>query len=309
MRRLALFLIVLFPLSAVAEEPKLLASLSPPRNGSGSWLAFTADGRTLAVGSTKAIWVWDTARWKLRKTFPYGAMSLAFSRDGRSLAIGSRFEQSYKALILELSTGRPRCTIAGRGVGQLALSPDGSLLAMGQDSALQLWDVASGKQRPITGGASSEPVCSLCFSPDGTLLAIGLDGGGIILWDFAANRQVAKLAARQANLMFSGDGLTLASQDGEKSAKTWDVKTRRERLKMDFGHPISGIALNNDGTMLALAGESIGVELLDAITGKHLVRLSGAETGDVAFSPDGKLLAVGGADNTVKVWKLPQLRR
>jgi WD40 repeat protein len=246
-------------------------------------------------------------------------MYLSFSRDGRSLAIGyaavghSR-HQAYKAVIMEVSTGRPRCTIGGKGPCVVALSPNGRLLAARRDRGLQVWDVASGKEVEV----ANEPVGGFCFSPDSGLLAIGPRGGGIALWDVVANRRLAFVEGKnwQTEMMFSGTGDTLASRDGPKSIRTWDVTRRREQLNVELDNTVRifRIALSYDGTTVAVARESFRaegfVELLDATTGKELLRLKHhTQVVSVAFSPDGKLLALGDIDNTVQVWKLPQLRR
>ena len=68
---------------------------------------------------------------------------------------------------------------------------------------------------------------------------------------------------------------------------------------------IREVKLSPDGTLLAVAS-SIGVWLYDARTGEELVLLAGhtQNVNNVAFSSDGKILASGSADFTIRLWEV-----
>jgi WD40 repeat protein len=64
---------------------------------------------------------------------------------------------------------------------QLALSPDGSLLASAaHDGTVRLWNVDTGKTLKVL--VHLHEVYSVAFSPDGTLLACGVAGEGVEIW-------------------------------------------------------------------------------------------------------------------------------
>ncbi|GAA4931484.1 DNA-binding beta-propeller fold protein YncE [Nonomuraea thailandensis] len=181
-------------------------------------------------------------------------------------------------------------------VTAVALSPDGKLLAVGSgdydnQGQVQFWDPATRQPvgDPLTG---TQPVNAVAFSPDGKLLAVGSGGsddqGQVRLWDPATRRPIGDPLTghnQKVNAVaFSPDGKLLASGSGNSfvddadiidfSVRLWDPATRQP-----VGDP--------------LTGHNRQVEA-------------------VAFSPDGKLLAVGSGgyhdQGQVRLWD-PATRR
>ena len=137
------------------------------------------------------------------------------------------------------------------------------------DDGTGIWDLE--RRRP---GAAFPPISAHAFSPDGRLLAGLTEGGSIGLFDPRSGRRVAALGAGMdgAVLRFSPDGRVLAalatrtgaSDDFRTTLELWDVPGRRpvvDEPLFDFGETYaeSGtLAFSPDGRMLVVTGMEVG---------------------------------------------------
>jgi WD40 repeat protein len=248
--------------------------------GHASWIteaAFSPDGQILATSAADhCLWLWDLASRRHVKLSGPDARSVAFSPDGKTLAI-----------------------------------------AQGAQRVIRLWDVAARRER--TSLAQPSDVVGVAFSPDGKLLAAaGLDAT-VRFWDVTDRREVCTLRGHEASVFrvaFSPDGKTLASGGADNTVRLWDV-TARCAIATFEGHtaPVSSLAFCPDGRLLASAGNDTTVRLWDATARKAVKTLSAQRTAlssvpcyeahsTLAFSLDGKMMATGGGDGTVRLWDM-----
>jgi WD40 repeat protein len=117
---------------------------------------------------------------------------------------------------------------------------------------------------------------------------------------------------------FSADGKTLAS--GGDDVRLWEVASGKPRatLTPEFG-PIYQVKFSPGGRVLAVGG-GLGSEhddyskpgqvaFYDAATWEHILTLEAHEAGvcSLAFSPDGRLMAVACGRESVKLWDVSAL--
>jgi WD40 repeat protein/tRNA A-37 threonylcarbamoyl transferase component Bud32 len=200
-------------------------------------------------------------------------------------------------------------------VGRMAVSPDGSLLAVACGNGVTLFDAATGGNRKILTGLRGR-VMPVAFSPDSKFLAascIRAEGPvqdyRVMVWDVTSGQETAAFTGHTGPvwaLLFNRDGKVLYSAGEDRLVKVWDLASKTALAPL--GHAQGGVgvlALSPDGKLLAGAANSIVV--WDTQTGEERTNFvpdkEGRSIHGLAFSrPDGKFLAAGN-DSATQVWK------
>ncbi|WP_165226488.1 WD40 repeat domain-containing serine/threonine protein kinase [Aquisphaera insulae] len=163
----------------------------------------------------------------------------------------------------------------------VAVDPLGRWIATGAwDNVIRLWDAASGLPVAVLEGHSGW-ISDLAFSPDGGRLASRASDSTVRIWDPAARemkavfREVGWDRWCPQGLAFRPDGAVLAAADHGR-VRLWDVGSGRERPPLD--HPIhsaQAVAFSPDGRRLAVSGDDTDAAVIDAETGRSVTRLRG----------------------------------
>jgi RNA polymerase sigma factor (sigma-70 family) len=197
---------------------------------------------------------------------------------------------------------------------QVAFAPDGkTLLSAGDDQAVRIWDVKTGKQvehRPLLlpGQSSTSAFSTYLLAADATtVLGWGPDER-LHLWDTATGKHLRSLRSSKGQVMrlaLAPGGKTVAAGIYDVRAGhtviLWDTATGKERHRLDHRQELlEELAFSPDGKLLA-TGSSQALRFWDTASGKEIRKLRG-QVHSLRFSPDGKTLATGLYDGTVKLW-------
>lgn len=283
-------------------------------------LAFSPDGQLIATGcyykpnennSTRRrigiVTLWDVnSRKKVGQLEGQDdrVQAMAFTPDGKRLALAA----GDTVRLWDLKTRKQLQEFEARS-NLLVFSPDGKTLAAGTWNHVLLWDTVTGKE-PAWQTGHETIVRYLVFSPDGrTIASLSRDDGIVRTWDAATGRQLCRFsgpstATRQ--LSFIGNQ-TLLTVDNDNTVQLWDITSGHERHRFKGGksHRDSDccVAAAPAGNLLAVADEKT-VRLYSPQTGKELRCLRDAVmvVKGMAFSPDGKRLAVVHAGKRIDLW-------
>jgi serine/threonine-protein kinase len=227
---------------------------------------------------------------------PQSISSLAFSPDGKVLATSDSEGKTY---LWNPATGHRIANTNLIGTNA-AFSPNSKTVATvgGTNGAFTyLWDIASGRRTATLinstyiNGNSVEVVV---FSPDGKTLATANSNNKIYLWNAATKRLTDTLTdpaqhPSPISIAFSPDGKTLAVYNSSGKTYLWDLITKR--IATTFADPKVRYA----------PGIAAHVEGLGPLGPIHPVP-------SIAFSPDGKTLAIGGEYGRTYLWNLATRR-
>jgi WD40 repeat protein len=284
-------------------------------------LAFSADGRTLAVHAgppRNRLQLWDVSGWQRRSPTEWaGQTCFAFSPDGKTLARGGA---AGEVLLCDASGRELRALRAGGAdVTCAVFSPDGQRLATASQAGgdVRLWDVASG--RPASPAADDPGAArSAALSPDGGTVAVAA-GGVVFLWDPSTRKQRGQFLPpehrRFTSVAFSPDGRWLAAGIPHLGVQVWDAQTHEQVADLreqGRGELIGPVAFSPGGDLLACGNTELSFSLWRSADGgkgwKYDGAVHNAKDGRslgscVAFAPGRDLLATAGA-GAVRLWDL-----
>jgi WD40 repeat protein len=182
-------------------------------------------------------------------------------------------------------------------------------LAAGSTNGLvSLWDVRTRQERAVLRGMPEPSYVNVALSPDGKRLATANDWSETprtLLWDMTISPpEVAYRLPGAVSVAFSPDSQTLALA-GNGKLRLVNVANGKEKLLRETDSGnIKALAFSPDGRTLAFGSDDQTVRLWNLSSGQERRYSHGAPIDCLAFSPDGTMVASGGKDETVKFWEV-----
>ena len=273
-------------------------------------IAYSPDGKQLAVGSSFGVWLYDTQTYQeirlltgdVENRMPIDFDNIVFSPDGKTL-VSERAERGYSSsnpriLFLDIETGTTKAKLKegsarSFSINSMAFSPDGKTLVCeyyhGYDkgSSIRLWDIQKGE---LKGTFTDKQFSTIsAFSPDGeTFATVDKKGTSIIFWD-AASIEKTKIVIKDIEfkektktletghtkrvnwLTFMSDNVLVTGHLPE-TIRFWNIKTL-EHTEVNLTKPFLDKYRASSVTtkMYARATEDGIIQLWDLETGKSIV--------------------------------------
>ncbi len=276
--------------------------------------AISADGRWLA-GSGQTLGVWNL------ETGQQVSVGDGHSMNINGLAWSKRFDwiatfDYSEVRVWDPLTGKPKCRLdtGGTFVRGVSVSPDGKLIAAGHpgpgDGFVKVWEAATGRliyKLPGHGHREYGSKSDVHFSSDGRFLLSWGDDGFLRKWDLKTGRALSEVAARSPGM--DGDKLEFIFESGvhgwngrfdrffllerRGDLRSFDVDTGKENpvVKLRPLDFMDTVAFSPTGRLVAVGGRS-DIAIQDATTGKSAFTLALlALPRGLAFSPDERTLA------------------
>lgn len=302
--------------------------------------AWSPDGQTLAIATSQDVTLYEPSSGQVLTSHEVersgNLQGIAWSPDGRMLAaLGSDLtSQSAAGFILLLDPSQGLSTTetitAGNMLTQMAWSPDARTLAYTDGWQVYMWDTlkkvevpkpvptwpAPVTAQPNPNTSVNYTVNSLAWSPDGSRLALS-QGGAVKITDPSTGKELLTIQVptpqRSIQVVWRPDGGEVAallvgdSKAGASTVMLWDAGTGKVLWSVPGG---SRIAWSPYANVLAVGAGDLRnaisqVVLYHGSSGQKLGELptQGQTVNNLAWSPDGRTLAVGNAaNNTVIIY-------
>jgi WD40 repeat protein len=310
---------IFVPTPITADNAAQLAEVGSVVRGVTADLAWSPDGKTLAVAAIDGVWLYDDANFISlpRKFFVesdgfgHQAECVAFSPDGNTLAAGN---QDGVLRLWDVASGTVRTSWT---VGDNVIIRDcgytsggAQLVTVGSQHHLSVWDPSSGDLISAKESISFELYNLAVYPLNPPVVAVGGSDPEPEVWNLEQDTPLATPKGHTSNaraVAFSPDGETFATGGSEGNVYLWTVASaQRDQPLASLDGPdeqVYTLAYSPDSALLA-SGYWDGTLVVWAVQSGAQVFTTQANSpwvDKVIWAPDGTRLITAGSD-AVRAW-------
>jgi WD40 repeat protein len=298
-------------------------------NSDYSTLAFTSDGQDLVVGTDlgyTAVLDVDSGQVVHQLAAPGQSQATTTPSPvavvGHELVVGENIVGGIGDVSADVDVWNTTTwtlttvltPVSGTSIASVDASPDGTTVAVGNDDGTGgIWSLSPDEELvPISGQTAY--LNTLAFSPDSRDLAVVANDGTARIYRADGpwtTTVIADLCSCGNEMAWTSHRLVALNRDGnDLSVQAWLLPSGRPvpgARVLNTDQQDEGAVLSPDGRLAALLDDTTTdstVTVVDTATGRTVFTLPSLDVAGVAFSPDGRLLAVGDASGGLHVTTL-----
>ncbi|MEX7468988.1 Ig-like domain-containing protein [Mycobacterium adipatum] len=295
------------PISIPVSPSPFYQSTAYPGGGGPSAVAATNTRAYITDRDTGTVTVYDTIKNTLVGTYQVGGApdGIAVKRDGTRIYVAS--STGNTVTVIDTATGAKKATITVANPTAISINPAGSVVYVANGTGATVTKISTATNR-AAGTVKLAPGLTpteLAVSADGKRIFVAgakAAGGGQISW-FSSTASTATLLADTAvaptGLAYNSASQNVYAVDAGGGLTVYSMLTKTVAT-LNVGHPLSGIALTNDGSAAMVTTSTGMVAALStrdsSVLGVTTIGVVSAQP-VLTISPDGTQMFVTDLDN------------